>query len=235
MARGHGRGNGQGHSHHSRSRDYEWKREEADHFLGQATFDADRRYPPIARRVASLVEGRPGVPVVVDLGCGPALLLPELAKVLPKIRLIGVDPSRPMLSLAERVLSQVPLTDYDLKEGKAEGIPLADGSVDVVVSLKNLHEWADVEAGLSEVARVLAPGGHFILQDSNRAYPYWRLRMLVLWLRLSRGAMATRGILGPYPDAYRPEEVDGLLEAAGLDVIEADRGSVEYLYVTRRR
>jgi len=103
-----------------------------------------------------------------------------------------------------------------------------------VVSLKNLHEWEDPPRGMTEVGRVLRPGGALLLRDANRSYPEWRLRLLVAWLRLTRGRMATHGYLGPYPDAYHPHQVDALLEGADLRVEEADRRSVEMTYLARR-
>ncbi len=227
-------GHGHRHHHHERSRDHEWKEEDADHFLEQARYDADKRYPPIAVRVAEHAPRHREGPVVLDLGCGPALLLPELAKVLPRARLIGMDPSKPMLSLARRVLEDAPPGTYQLMEGTAEDIPLEDGSVDAVVALKNLHEWEDANKGMSEVARVLGPGGVLVLRDANKGYPYWKLRLWVTWLRMTRGRIATHGILGPYPDAYTPEQAEALLAEAGLQVLEQDAGSVEFLYVARR-
>jgi ubiquinone/menaquinone biosynthesis C-methylase UbiE len=210
-----------------------WEDGMAEFFLTQARFESDKRYSPVARAVARLVTGRE-VPVVLDLGCGPAILLPELARVLPSARLVGVDPSGPMLELAERVIAEAGPGDYQLMEGRAEDIPLADASVDVVVSMKNLHEWEDAPMGMSEVARVLRPGGALYIKDSNRAYPYWKLRMLTTWLRLTKGRIATCGYLGPYPDAYRPGEVEALLSEAGFEVIKADRRSVELSYIARR-
>ncbi len=232
---GHGPkgGHGHHHQHHERSRDYTWEGKMADFFLKQARYDADRRYPPIARKVGELM-GNDGSPVVLDLGCGPAMLLPELARVLPRAHLVGLDPSGAMLDLARRVLDEAREGDYRLLEGKAEDIPMEDGSVDVVVTLKNLHEWEDAPRGMSEVARVLRPGGWLLVRDSNKAYPYWRLRLLVGWVRLTRGRIATHGYLGPYPDAYRPEQVDAFLQEAGLEVEEADRRSVELMYLARR-
>jgi ubiquinone/menaquinone biosynthesis C-methylase UbiE len=136
-----------------------------------------------------------------------------------------------MLSLARRVLAEAPPGRYELKEGTAEDIPLEDGSVDAVTALKNLHEWEDAPKGLSEVARVLGPGGVLVLRDANKGYPYWRLRLLVWWLRLTRGRIATRGLMGPYPDAYRPEQVEALLTDAGFRILESETRSVEFLYV----
>jgi len=220
------------HRHRPRSRDYEWPEDEARSFLEQAATDARRRYPPIARLVAPLLaEGR----VLVDLGCGPAMLLPEIAEATPAARLLGVDPSRPMLRLATRVLSDAPPGSYGLLEGRAEAIPLRDGTVDVVVALKNLHEWEDARQGLAEVARVLRPGGVLVLSDSNRAFPEWRLRLLVAWVRLTQGAEATGRYVGPYRDAYRPHEVEEMLANVSLEVVQARKRGVEFLYLARRR
>ena len=236
MAKGHGHGPGHGHGHHhdhQRSRDYAWEDDMAAFFLKQARFDAEDRYPPIASRTSELV-GDAKDPVVLDLGCGPAMLLPVLAEVMPSAHLVGIDPSGPMLELARQVLDEAGPGDYELKAGRAEDIPLEDGTVDAVIALKNLHEWEDAHLGMSEVARVLRPGGNLLLKDSNRAYPYWRLRLLVGWLRLTKGRTAIHSYLGPYPDAYRPEQVDALLVGADLHVLEADKRSVEFLYVARR-
>jgi len=232
MAKGHDHGPGHGHGHH-RSQEYAWEEESAAFFLEQARFDARRRYPPIADRVKQLVEDVEE-PRIVDLGCGPALLLPELARAIPRARLVGIDPSGSMLELARLVIDEAGPGAYELKAGRAEDIPLEDGRADVVISLKNLHEWEKASQGMSEVARVLRPGGALLIQDINRGYPYWKLRLLVTWLRLTRGRNVIHGYLGPYPDAYRPEQVEALLEKAGLVVEEADPRSVELMYVARR-
>ena len=241
MAKGEGHGNGHGHHqhghhrdhHHERSQEFAWEEDMAAFFLKHARFDADRRYPPIAARVTGLAEGV-AEPVILDLGCGPAMLLPELAKALPRARLVGMDPSGAMLELARRVLEEAGPGAFELKAGRAEDIPLEDASVDVVISLKNLHEWEDAPEGMSEVSRVLRPGGNLLLRDANKGYPYWRLRLLVGWLRLTKGRIATHGYLGPYPDAYRPEQVDPLLARAGLRVLEAERRGVEFQYIATR-
>ena len=227
-------GHGHHHHHHQRSQDYEWPEEEAAYFLKLARLDVDKRYPPIAAIVAEHVPGHGDAPVVLDLGCGPALLFPEVTRALPRARLIGVDPSKPMLSLARRVLEDAGPETYQLMEGTAEDIPLEDGTVDIVVSLKNLHEWEDASRGMSEIVRVLKPGGVLILRATNKGYPYWRLLTLVLWVRLTKGRMATQSILGPYPDAYKPEQAEALLTEAGMPILGSDTGSVEFQYIARR-
>jgi ubiquinone/menaquinone biosynthesis C-methylase UbiE len=64
-----------------------------------------------------------------------------------------------MLQLA-RLLVRAPGVDW--KRGTAESLPLADGSATVVWSVATIHHWQDVDAGLAEVHRVLAPGGRFL-------------------------------------------------------------------------
>jgi ubiquinone/menaquinone biosynthesis C-methylase UbiE len=196
--------------------------------------EASRRYPPIARLVADHAPRGRDAPVILDLGSGPALLLPEVAELVPRARLVAMDPSKAMLQLARRVLREAGPGTYEVLEGSAEAIPLPDGSVDVVVAIKNLHEWEDAPRGLSEVDRVLRPGGVFILRDSNKAYPYWKLRLFVALVRLTQGRSAVGKYLGPYQDAYRPDEVDDLLDSLGWTVLDADRRSIEFCYVARK-
>jgi ubiquinone/menaquinone biosynthesis C-methylase UbiE len=202
-------------------------------FLVEARRDAHRRYPPIARLVKRYVKEGVVEPVIMDLGCGPALLLPEIAKVLPRARLVGIDPSKAMLEMARTVVSGAAPALYELKDGSAEAIPLEDGSVDIVIALKNFHEWEDAPGGLEEVARVLKPGGILILSDSSKAYPYWKLRFVVALVRMVRGRRATGKYLGPYQDAYRPEEVVDLLSDAGFEIIEQDPKGIEFSFIAR--
>ncbi len=53
----------------------------------------------------------------------------------------------------------------DIQRGLAEALPLPDASVDLAVSTLSFHHWGDQTAGVREIARVLRPGGHFILAD----------------------------------------------------------------------
>jgi ubiquinone/menaquinone biosynthesis C-methylase UbiE len=76
-------------------------------------------------------------------------------------RATGVDPSPVMLRVA------APLTVRNRSEiawraGAAESIPVPDGDATVVWSVLCVHHWADIDAGLAEVGRVLAPGGRLL-------------------------------------------------------------------------
>lgn len=107
---------------------------------------------------------------VLDVGCGTGRLLRAAHERWPKARLIGVDPSSGMVEAGRG------LTPAELHIASAEAIPLADDSVDLVFSTIAFHHWADPALGLREVARVLRPGGGFVLVDNIG--PDWLARYL---------------------------------------------------------
>jgi SAM-dependent methyltransferase len=55
-------------------------------------------------------------------------------------------------------------------EGTAEGVPFPEGYFDLAVSTTSFDHWADQQRGLSECARVLAPGGFLVLTDLFSAW-----------------------------------------------------------------
>jgi ubiquinone/menaquinone biosynthesis C-methylase UbiE len=107
---------------------------------------------------------------VLDLGCGTGRLLRAARDRWPAARLIGVDPSAGMIEAGRS------LTPAELHITGAEAIPLPDASVDLAFSTIAFHHWADPARGLREVARVLRPGGGFVLVDNIG--PDWLARYL---------------------------------------------------------
>lgn len=94
---------------------------------------------------------------LVDVGCGPGTA--ARAAVRRGATVTGVDPAAVMLRLARRLTHGVSISWH---EGTAEALPLSDGSATVLWSLSSVHHWRDVEAGIAESRRVLAPGGRFL-------------------------------------------------------------------------
>jgi SAM-dependent methyltransferase len=93
----------------------------------------------------------------LDLGCGTGFSLEGLIAETPSVAWTGVDCSREMLRRAQ---SKTVLRAASLCEARAEALPFANGSFDVVVASFSLH-WFGEEAGY-EVRRVLRPGGFFL-------------------------------------------------------------------------
>jgi SAM-dependent methyltransferase len=99
--------------------------------------------------------------VVGDLGCGTGVVT---AAVAPWVRqVIAVDDSNEMLRTARGRLEG--LTNVDLRCGELEALPLEAGSLDAALLFMVLHYLPDISRVLSEVARVLKPGGKVLLVD----------------------------------------------------------------------
>jgi ubiquinone/menaquinone biosynthesis C-methylase UbiE len=93
---------------------------------------------------------------VVDVGCGTARAVAELAE--HAAHAIGVDPDPAMLAAARRRFP-----DVDVRAADAAELPLADGQVHGYRADKVYHVLPDPQAALAEARRVLLPGGRIAL------------------------------------------------------------------------
>jgi ubiquinone/menaquinone biosynthesis C-methylase UbiE len=108
---------------------------------------------------------------ILDIGCGTGRLLRSAANRWPGACLFGLDVSAPMIAEASRRM-----TNATLLTAPAEAIPLPDTSIDLALSSLSFHHWTDQLKSLSEIARVLRPGGYFCLADQTP--PAWVARRL---------------------------------------------------------
>jgi arsenite methyltransferase len=112
--------------------------------------------------VAELREGE----TVLDLGSGGGIdVLLSARRVGPSGRAIGVDMTDEMLQLAERNAADAGATNVEFRKGTIEDLPLATGSVDVVISNCVINLSADKGAVFTEIARVLREGGRMGVSD----------------------------------------------------------------------
>jgi len=100
---------------------------------------------------------------VVDLGCGTGFWLPRYA--VDAARVIGIEPDPALRSAA--LMRAATLPAADVLAGSAERIPLEDSSVDVVHARFAYFFPPGAEAGLTEVLRVLRPGGQLVAVDND--------------------------------------------------------------------
>lgn len=96
---------------------------------------------------------------VLEIGFGAGA---NLAYYPSQINWIGVEPNPYMHPYLEREAQKHRLTNIELRLGSAEDLPIADESIDHVVSTHVLCSVTDLDASLQEIKRVLKPGGSFI-------------------------------------------------------------------------
>ena len=106
------------------------------------------------------------VPVVLDLGTGPGLLLKAVVERYPQARAIGVECADYMLDAADDLPEGCEIIAADLHDPH---LPLEGGSVDAAVASVVLHEMHQPVRALQEVARCLKPGGRLYVLDWVRA------------------------------------------------------------------
>lgn len=120
-------------------------------------------------RISQVIQG---CGTVLDLGCGPATQLAQIAQFNPDTRFSGVDLSDGMLEEAERHVQRLGLSNVGFRRGditRLEGFD--DHSVDAVISTMALHHLPTakhLDDCFAEVRRVLKPDGALYLTDFGR-------------------------------------------------------------------
>lgn len=108
-----------------------------------------------------LVEGISGE--VLDLGAGTGAMFPYFAEAIAdnsSISLTAIEPDPHMLRRAVERAAELGI-DIEMKRTGAEALPFDDNSFDVVVASLVFCTIPDFDTAISEVARVLKPGGEF--------------------------------------------------------------------------
>jgi len=136
-----------------------------DEFTRQAeTFSASPAITDAAlteRFVVAL--GEAGHGSVLDVACGPGILSAAIAKSAGDV--VAFDLTPQMLTKARQRCSSAGLDNVTFREGNAAELPFADATFDAVVTRLSVHHFDRPKRVMSEIFRVLRPGGSFVMAD----------------------------------------------------------------------
>ena len=157
---------------------------------------------------------------MIDLGCGPGLLLRDLGERHPAASLYGCDVTPAMIAHARQLAPAGATPTFALLDVTTQPLPQAASTVHLVSMSSVLHVVDEPLPVLAEIVRVLAPGGILLLNDWVRqplaTYLAWRRDVLKEEPAESR----RRGFrLFPAHNKYTPEDWLWLLAEGGLTVL----------------
>jgi SAM-dependent methyltransferase len=171
--------------------------------------------------------------IVLDLGSGGGIdVLLSAKRVGPTGKAYGLDMTDEMLALANENKRKAGLENVEFLKGEIENIPLADNSVDIIISNCVINLSADKYRVLREAFRVLKPGGRFAVSDVvTRGEIAAEIRKsILLWVGCVAGALDENEYRNKLAAAgfeqidieptrvYRVEDAREFLSGHGLDV-----------------
>ena len=174
----------------------------------------------VLRRAAALRHANPLLGEdIIDIGSGPGFLTRDLAAGAGETgSVLGLDSSESMLAIGRERCDAMPGVRFE--QGDAVALPVPDESLDVAVSTQVMEYVEDVDRALSEIARVLRPGGRTLLLATDWRACAWHSsddkrmqRMLGAWEEhLAHPAL--------------PRTLAARLEKQGLELTTLDRHSI---------
>lgn len=149
---------------------------------------------PILKHRRIMVPEAEGTVLEVGLGSGTNLPYYDAGRVS---RVIGVEPSPGMRVKAQRAIERQDIP-VELLDAPGEALPVESRSVDTVLLTFTLCTIPDWQAALSEMRRVLKPGGRLVFLEHGLApddgVARWQRRVEPLWKRIGGGCHLTRPI-----------------------------------------
>jgi len=171
--------------------------------------------------------------VLADMGCGPGRLSVEIARAFPHLQTLGVDASEAMIRAAAANASSLgPSVQVRFLAGNVLDLPLQDEAIDFAISTLSLHHWSDAERGLSEIHRVLKPGGQLLLFDLRRD----PRRLFYLLLRFAQACVVPAALrragepVGSVLSSHTPRETDAYFSRSQFEQWRV-RGGIGWMFV----
>jgi ubiquinone/menaquinone biosynthesis C-methylase UbiE len=166
---------------------------------------------------------------VLDVGCGTGAVAMVVRRRLgPNGQVFGIDPAPQMIAVAQRKAKRARLA-IDYRVAAVEALPFPDDTFDVVISSLMMHHLpADLHrTGLTEMYRILKPGGRLLIVDFKPTSEQGRHRALPLLVHRHRPEV---------PHAHHQgHSLSTLLHTVGFIEVETGAMDLSFLGFIRGR
>lgn len=128
--------------------------------------------PAFARRAGIIFENLNlfGNEKILEIGCGRGFYLKTLIDVLPDLGITGIDLNKKYLSVAKKFIDN---EEVKLINADATNLPLKNETFDRIIATEILEHIPDDQKAISEMFRVLKPGGIAMITVPNKNYPFF--------------------------------------------------------------
>ena len=164
---------------------------------------------------------------LLDVACGNGRVLRDILRALPRLKTTGLDLSPAYVEEARARLKE--WRQADLVAGAAEAMPFDDGAFDALTCVYLFHELPPRvrRDAAREIARVLKPGGLFLMVDSIQGGETPDLDRMLEYFPI--------GFHEPYYGSYLQEDLAALFREVGLEVVESKRAFLSKAILLKKR
>jgi len=101
---------------------------------------------------------------ILDVGCGGGRTVDKLAGVATRGKVFGVDYSPESVAVATKTNRRwIEMDRVEIREASVSALPFAENTFDLVTAVETHFWWPDLPRGMSEIIRVLKPGGRVVI------------------------------------------------------------------------
>lgn len=143
-----------------------WRQSDSPFYLMQSSVNP-ARVGYFKKKLFNELKINPQGKTALEVGCGGGILSEQIARM--GFNVTGIDPSEPSLQIAARHAKASGLR-INYQKGMGEALPCPDNSADIVFCCDVLEHVRDVPKVVSEIFRVLKPGGIFCYDTLNRTF-----------------------------------------------------------------